>query len=75
MDEVWDHAQLKARQRWVQVDTPAGPIPALLPPGAASAAGVRMDAVPALGEHTGTILHELGYSADDVTALRASNAI
>ena len=30
MREVWDHAQLQARQRWTPVDTPAGPVPALL---------------------------------------------
>ncbi|EUA51108.1 coA-transferase III family protein [Mycobacterium xenopi 3993] len=30
--EVLAHPQLSARDRWRQVDTPAGPIPALLPP-------------------------------------------
>ncbi len=29
MAEVWAHPQLKARDRWREVDTPAGPIPAL----------------------------------------------
>ena len=31
-EEVWEHAQLKARNRWREIDTPAGRIPALLPP-------------------------------------------
>ena len=30
MAQVWAHAQLRARERWVQVATPAGPVPATL---------------------------------------------
>ena len=33
MKGVWEHPQLKARHRWVPVETPAGPVPAALPPG------------------------------------------
>ena len=33
MHEVWEHAQLRARSRWMEVDTPVGKITALLPPG------------------------------------------
>ena len=33
MHEVWAHPQLKARGRWREVGSPAGPVPALLPPG------------------------------------------
>jgi itaconate CoA-transferase len=75
MHDVWGHEQLKARQRWVDVDTPAGPVPALLPPGASSAQDVRMDAVPALGAHTETILASLGLTPDAIAALRAEKAI
>ena len=66
MHEVWLHPQLKARGRWTQVGTAAGPVPALLPPGAPDAASVRMDPVPALGEHTDAILAELGVAPDEV---------
>jgi itaconate CoA-transferase len=59
MAGLWRHAQLAARDRWRQVDTPAGPIPALLPPGQTQA---RMDAVPAVGEHNAAILAELGIA-------------
>ena len=75
MHDVWAHEQLQARQRWVDVDTPAGPVPALLPPGAASADRVHMGAVPALGEHTESILASLGFSSEAIAALRADKAI
>jgi crotonobetainyl-CoA:carnitine CoA-transferase CaiB-like acyl-CoA transferase len=31
--------------------------------------------VPALGEHTDALLHELGFDADRIRALRAAEAI
>jgi itaconate CoA-transferase len=71
--QVWEHAQLAARERWVEVDTPAGPIRAALPPGAIRGE-VRMDAVPALGEHTEAILIELGYDAAERALLRTEGA-
>jgi len=76
MQQFWQHPQLAARQRWRQVGSPVGPIPALLPPGRwDDGEGPRMDPVPALGEHTDALLAELGYGADDRAALRASQAI
>jgi itaconate CoA-transferase len=51
---------LRARNRWVDVQSPAGRLPALLPPGIARADQAVMGGVPALGEHTGRILAELG---------------
>ncbi len=71
----WAHPQLKARGRWREVGSPAGPIPALLPPGRNSAFEYRMDAVPGVGEHTQAILHELGLSDADVASLKQANAI
>jgi itaconate CoA-transferase len=73
--QVWAHPQLAARARWVEVDTPAGPVPAALPPGARDAAAVRMDAVPALGEHSAAILGELGYDARQIDELRRDGAL
>jgi itaconate CoA-transferase len=75
MHEVWDHEQLKARQRWVDVETPAGRIPALVPPGLPNGYAPRMDAVPTLGEHTETLLREAGYDDDAIARLRAEQAI
>ena len=68
MDDVWNHVQFEARNRWREVDTPAGRIPALLPPGGIGVEP-RMDAVPDLGEHSAALLVEIGYSEDDIAKL------
>jgi itaconate CoA-transferase len=73
--EVWAHPQLLARGRWVEIDTPVGPVPAALPPGAADAAAVRMGPVPALGEHGEALLRELGYDEEAIAGLRRDGAI
>lgn len=75
MAEVWAHPQLQARQRWTQVDTSVGSVPALLPPGSWSQGAPRMDAVPALGQHTDSILNRLGYGAAQIQALREAGAV
>ena len=75
MAGLWSHPQLQARDRWRNVGSPAGPIPALLPPGRQSAFDYRMDAVPAVGEHTDAILQTLGRSAADIAALREAKAV
>ncbi|MDN4546984.1 CaiB/BaiF CoA-transferase family protein [Pseudomonas sp. C32] len=75
MHAVWSHPQLKSRNRWVDVGSPQGALPALLPPGANSAFTPRMGAIPALGEHTESILAELGYSVCEIEQLKVAGAI
>jgi itaconate CoA-transferase len=75
MRDVWAHPQLKARERWVSVATPNGAMPALLPPGMPKSFDARMDAVPALGQHTQAVLAELGFAAAEIAQLRADTAI
>jgi itaconate CoA-transferase len=73
--EVWKHEQLKARGRWREVDTPAGRIAALLPPVTTAGYEVRMDAVPAVGEHTDMVLRDIGYSDAEISTLRANGVV
>jgi len=74
LSDVWAHPQLLARQRWTEVDTPAGPVQALLPPGMPDDFSPRMDAVPALGQHSADILKELGYSETEIVQLQVQRA-
>ncbi len=75
MSEFWDHQQLAARQRWREVDTPNGPIRALLPPVIMRGSTPRMDPIPAVGEHTEQILRSIGYTDEQISRLRAEGAI
>jgi itaconate CoA-transferase len=75
MHDLWQHAQLKARERWVDIDTPAGVVPALLPPGTPNTYTPCMNAVPALGQHTDAILTELGYASAAIDDLHAQQVI
>jgi itaconate CoA-transferase len=75
MHEVWDHAQLRARNRWVEVDAPVGKIKAALPPGVPESFDPRMDPIPAIGQHTDAILGELGYAPAAIAELRARGVI
>jgi itaconate CoA-transferase len=64
LKELWGHTQLKARNRWTEINTPVGKVPALFPPhySVGGSDPPRMDSVPALGEHTNAILKELGLA-------------
>ena len=75
MTELWAHPQLQARDRWRQVVSPVGDIPAMLPPGRHSSFDYRMDPIPAVGQHTRAILRELGQSEEAMAALQQTGAI
>ncbi|MDR8725992.1 Acetyl-CoA:oxalate CoA-transferase [Burkholderia pseudomultivorans] len=75
VSDLWTHPQLHARERFRTIDSPAGELQALLPPATIDSFDVRMDAVPALGEHSMAILRELGRSDADIEQLRAAGAI
>lgn len=63
MKDIWQHPQLQARNRWAEVATPTGKIPALVPPGLSESFEVRMDPIPSVGQHNEAILAELRDSA------------
>ena len=75
MEQVWDHAQLAARDRWRFVDSPNGPVKAMVPPGAPEEFSSRMDPIPESGEHSREILTELGYSNEDIEELEKLRVI
>jgi crotonobetainyl-CoA:carnitine CoA-transferase CaiB-like acyl-CoA transferase len=58
--DLAEHEQLKRRGRWREVGSPAGPVPALLPPALAASWPVISGRVPALGEDTEAIRAEVG---------------
>ena len=75
MEEFWNHPQLKARDRWREVDTPAGPIQALKPPFNLDGFEPRMDEIPGVGQHTRKILQEIGYAAPEIERLASAGAV
>jgi len=73
--EFLDHPQLAARGKWRLVESPAGPLRALVPPFGFSDVEPRMAPIPALGEHTDGILTELGFSRDTIAAWRSAGIV
>lgn len=64
MAEFSAHPQLQERNRWQNVDSPVGPLRSLIPPVNFRNADFRMGRVPNIGEHTVSVLSELGFDAD-----------
>jgi itaconate CoA-transferase len=56
--ELGHHPQLAARHRWRDVNTPAGPIRALVPPVSVAGREVRWGAVPGVGDHNAALRRE-----------------
>jgi formyl-CoA transferase len=70
-----DHPVLRGRGRWCEVETPGGPVRALVPPVTLDGVTARMDPVPAVGEHSDAILRALGRTDADIARLRADGVI
>ncbi|MDP4590348.1 MAG: CoA transferase [Burkholderiaceae bacterium] len=75
MKDVWAHPQLHARQRWVDVPSPVGKLSTLKPPATNQSFEARIEAIPALGEHTDMILTQVGCSDEQIAKLRQAGAI
>jgi crotonobetainyl-CoA:carnitine CoA-transferase CaiB-like acyl-CoA transferase len=73
--EFLDHPQLAARERWRQVDSPAGALRALLPPVDMAGVEPAMGAIPAVGAHTDAILGELGFDAATIDGWRRAGIV
>jgi formyl-CoA transferase len=75
MQEFVAHPQLAARDRWRDIDSPAGPIRALLPPVQMQGVEPVMGAVPVLGADTDRVLEELGFGRPAIEAWRREGTI
>jgi len=75
MAEFLEHPQLQARDCWRDVDSPVGPIRALVPPAHIENVEPAMAAIPGLGEHTDAILAELGFDRPTIARWRQEGAI
>ena len=69
------HRQLRARDRWAEVGSPVGQLPAMLPPVTMTGVSPRMDAIPDVGQHTDAILDELGYASDTIGRWRKAGIV
>ncbi len=75
VQELIDHPQLAARNRWRRVPSPAGPVRMLEPPFNFEGMEVPMGAIPAVGEHTDAILAEVGIDARTAANWRAKGIV
>ena len=70
IDDFLRHPQLEARDRWRDVESPAGTLRALLPPFQFDHFEPPMGPIPRIGEQTADILAEAGYTPAEIRALR-----
>lgn len=75
VEEFLQHPQLAARERWREIDSPVGPLRALIPPVTMENVEPAMGAVPALGQHTEAILKELGFDTNTIADWRKGKII
>ncbi|MHC8517722.1 CaiB/BaiF CoA transferase family protein [Sporosarcina sp. ITBMC105] len=75
IEEFYRHPQLEARNRFREVQTPNGPIKALLPPATFNNFEPVMGGIPSVGQDTELILKEIGYSKEFVNQCKALNII
>jgi len=69
------HPQLSARDCWREIDSPAGPLRALVPPMRMEDVEPVMGAVPSLGQHSDAIIEELGFDRSTIARWRKEGTI
>jgi crotonobetainyl-CoA:carnitine CoA-transferase CaiB-like acyl-CoA transferase len=72
---AWNHEQFSSRDKWREVMTENGPVRALLPPFAFSDFEAVMGDVPSVGQHSAEILGGLGYTDQQIAALREAGTV
>jgi itaconate CoA-transferase len=72
---VLAHPQVIARKMIREVESPVGTVPVIGTPLNLSDSPPRFDPIPALGQDSGAILQELGYTPEEIDALRRDHVI
>jgi itaconate CoA-transferase len=72
---VLAHPQVAARRLIREAESPVGKVPVIGNALKMSASPARYDRIPALGEDSEAILHELGYGADFIQSLKQEKVI
>lgn len=75
IEQFLEHPQLNARDRWRTIDSPAGPLQALLPPFTLENTELAMGDIPAVGAQTNAILSSIGYGDDEIARLRQAGIV
>lgn len=73
--EALAHPQVAFRKLIQDIDSPVGKIPTIASPINLSESPSRYGPLPALGQHTDSILTELGHSAQQIKNLRAKGVV
>jgi itaconate CoA-transferase len=75
VEQFMKHPQLMGRASWREVDSPVGRIPALIPPVRMDHVESRMDPIPALGQHSESVLRELGFDGPTIERWKQGGVI
>ena len=75
VQELIAHPQLASRDRWREVDSPAGPVRVLKPPFNFEGIEDSMRRIPSVGEHSDAILGELGIASATIADWRARGIV
>jgi itaconate CoA-transferase len=70
-----EHPQLAERGRWRTIESPVGPLLALLPPAMLEDVEPVMGPIPAVGEHTDQLLRECGFDAATIADWRRRGVV
>jgi crotonobetainyl-CoA:carnitine CoA-transferase CaiB-like acyl-CoA transferase len=66
VEQFIKHPQLAGRQSWKEVGSPVGSLPALLPPVRLEDVEPVMNDIPSVGQHSRSILAELGFDSSTI---------
>jgi crotonobetainyl-CoA:carnitine CoA-transferase CaiB-like acyl-CoA transferase len=75
VEGLLEHPQLVSRERWQDVESPVGTIQCILPPINLGSYLPVMGPIPAVGEHTDSVLKGVGLSPSEISSLHDEGVI